>query len=337
MIGYYVHHVGHGHLRNATCIAAALDRQVTGLSSLPRPAGWAGPWIELERDDDGRPGRDPGAHGRLHWAPVHDVGLAARMARIAEWINAARPAALVVDVSVEVAVLGRVMGIPIVVTALPGDRSDAAHDLGYSLADAIVAAWPSGLADMDRDLRRWADRIHHVGGLSPFAGRSRTAPPDGRRRRVLVLQGSGGTSVRQADVVAAAAATPDWDWQRLGPGAWSDDPWPELCAADVVVTHAGLGALADVAAAGRPTVIIPEDRPHDEQHATADALATAGLAVVSEGWPGDRRWPDLLARALDVGGSGWRRWATPGAAERAGRVIEAVARDQHSRRSPSCA
>ena len=333
MIGYYVHHVGRGHLRNAACIAAALDHEVTGLSSLPRPADWHGEWIELERDDGGPPGRDPGAHGRLHWAPRHDAGLAARMARIAAWIAAARPAALVVDVSVEVAAFGRLMGIPIVVMALPGDRSDAAHRLGYSLADAILAPWPAGLGAMDRDLRPWADRIHHVGGLSPFTGRAPARRPHGPHRRVLVLQGSGGTSVREADVAAAADATPDWHWKRLGPGAWSEDPWSELCSADVVVTHGGFGALADVAAAGRPAVVIPEDRPHDEQRATAVALADAGLVVTAGHWPDGHQWPDLLAQALAVGGSCWERWHTDGAAERAARVIAGVAGGPTCRRS----
>jgi hypothetical protein len=300
---------------------------------LPRPAGWRGPWIELERDDGVHPVRDPSAHGRLHWAPRHDAGLAARMARIAEWIDAARPAALVVDVSVEVAVFARLMGVPVVVRALPGDRSDPAHQLGYSLSDAILADWP-GLGQMASDLRPWADRTQHVGGLSRFAGRPTAAQPQARPR-VLVLQGSGGTTVTPADVAAAAAAMPDWDWHRLGPGTWTEDPWPELCAAQVVVTHAGLGALADVAAAGRPAVVVPEDRPHDEQRATARALAEAGIAITSEHWPDDHEWPDLLARAVALGGSGWHRWGTDGAAERAARVIEAVARDAlHSRAAP---
>jgi hypothetical protein len=334
VIGYYVHHVGRGHLSNATCIAPALEHEVTGLSSLPRPSGWPGPWIELERDDTG-PARNPGAHGRLHWAPIHDRGLEARMARIAEWIAAARPAALVVDVSVEVAAFGRLMGVPIIVMALPGDRDDPAHQLGYSLADAILTPWPAGLGDMERDLQPWTDRVHHLGGLSRFAGRCAPAPAGGPRHRVLVLQGSGGTSVGPADVAVAAAATPDWDWRRLGPGAWTEDPWPELCAADVVVTHAGLGALADVAAAGRPAVVIPEDRPHGEQRATARALADAGLAVTSERWPDGDEWPGLLARALDAG-SAWHRWNTDDAAERAARVIAAVAADQSCLRSAQC-
>ena len=44
MIGYYIHHVGRGHLQQAQCIAAQLAGDVTGLSSLPEPDGWPGRW-----------------------------------------------------------------------------------------------------------------------------------------------------------------------------------------------------------------------------------------------------------------------------------------------------
>ena len=53
MIGYYVHHHGLGHLMRFRAIAAHLRTPVTGLSSLPRPPAWSGPWLHLERDDDG--------------------------------------------------------------------------------------------------------------------------------------------------------------------------------------------------------------------------------------------------------------------------------------------
>ena len=84
-------------------------------------------------------------------------------------------------------------------------------------------------------------------------------------------------------------------------------------------------------------MVVPEDRPHDEQRTTVLALAQAGVAVISDPWPEAFRWPDLLARALAVGGSGWQRWGTDGAAERAARVIEAVAGESHPIRSASCA
>src|SRR5690606_24283738 len=85
MIGYYVHHQGRGHVNRALRLARHIDGEVTGLSSLERPAGWQGPWIQLARDDQSDPPLDPTARGQLHWAPLGDRGLSSRMARIAEW------------------------------------------------------------------------------------------------------------------------------------------------------------------------------------------------------------------------------------------------------------
>lgn len=323
VIGYYVHHVGTGHLRHAQSISAHLPGEVHVLSSLSRPDDWTRRWIPLERDDTGVDVPDPTAHGELHWVPRHHRGLSARMARIAQWIEDERPAVLVVDVSVEVAVFARLMGVPTVVMALPGERTDSAHRVGYATADALVAPWPADLPEMDRHLQPWRDRTTHVGGLSRFAGRRpyRHRPAG---RRVLVLQGSGGSATTPDDFVDAAAATPGWTWRRLGPGAWSEDPWAEICGADVVVTHAGLGALADVAAARRPTVVIPEARPFGEQSATAAALKSAGIAVTAPAWPAPNEWPDVLHAALCVGGRVWQRWSAGDGAEQAARVIAQV-------------
>ncbi|WAX58924.1 hypothetical protein M6B22_09225 [Jatrophihabitans cynanchi] len=323
MIGYYVHHVGTGHLRHARCIAAASGQELTALSSLPRPDDWTGPWIQLDRDDSAERPVDPTGHGRLHWSPLHDRGLSARMRTIARWLDTAAPAVLVVDVSVEVSVFARLMGVPVVVMGLPGKRSDAAHQLGYSVAELILAPWPPGLAAMDRDLQPWAQRTAHVGGLSPFEGRSRHPHDRASSRRVVVLQGRGGTSVSESTVRSAADAAPGWSWQRLGPGAWCADPWPALSSANVVICHAGLGALADVAAAGCPAIVLPEPRPHGEQYATADALRTAGLATVLTSWPRPHEWSELLARAARTPASRWSSWCRSGAA-RAARLIDDV-------------
>ena len=89
VIGYYVHHHGTGHLHRAMTVAPHLAEPVTGLSSLPRPEAWAGPWIELPRDDSAAPYPAPttAAQGRLHWVPLGDAGLRARMAAISAWID----------------------------------------------------------------------------------------------------------------------------------------------------------------------------------------------------------------------------------------------------------
>jgi hypothetical protein len=256
------------------------------------------------------------------------------MAAIAAWVEAARPRALVVDVSVEVVVLVRAMGVPTIVMALPGARDDAPHQLAYRMADALLGPWPPG-AGVLRGGAAWAAKLAEVGAISRFAGRvgegereDAGTPAPGRARSVLVLSGRGGTALTSADLAAARAATPGWEWTVLGPPGdrWVDDPWRLLRAADVVVTHAGQNAIADVATARRPALVLPQPRPYDEQHATAAALERLGLATVLDRWPAPERWPGLLASAHAAGGEAWPAWTLDGAgAARASEAIERVA------------
>jgi hypothetical protein len=168
-----------------------------------------------------------------------------------------------------------------------------------------------------------------VGAFSRFDGRE-PEPRDrahGATRRVLVMQGCGGSGITAGDLRQAAASTPGWTWETLGGagGRWADDPWPALCRADVVVAHAGLSAIAEIDAARKPAVILPQARPHGEQTATARALAAAGLAVTAASWPRPGCWPALLESALGAGGSRWGMWSPGTGARQAAQVIESVA------------
>lgn len=141
--------------------------------------------------------------------------------------------------------------------------------------------------------------------------------------------GSGGRDISTAEVAAARAASPGWQWTTLGgpDGRWSADPWPALCAADVVVTHAGQNALAECAAARRPAVVVPQERPFGEQAATGRALTRGRLAVVATRWPKARDWTALLEQARVHGGECWSRWAPgDGAAHAACALADAAYR-----------
>ena len=108
------------------------------------------------------------------------------MAQIAAWVATHAPRLMVVDVSVEVTVLVRSMGVPTVVMGMPGVRDDAAHQLAYRLADAIIAPWPAwadvlvgGAAWQDEDPRGRCDLA--------LRGRAPADRPAARRSpRVLV-------------------------------------------------------------------------------------------------------------------------------------------------------
>jgi UDP-N-acetylglucosamine--N-acetylmuramyl-(pentapeptide) pyrophosphoryl-undecaprenol N-acetylglucosamine transferase len=261
----------------------------------------------------------------LHWVPRNDRGLRERMWAIAEWVDTVRPSAVVVDVSVEVATLIRLLGVPVIVVAMPGQRTDAPHEMVYRLADHILACWPRDMYDPGW-LQPHRDKTSYVGGISRFDGRGRAI---GQRvgRRIVILGGAGGSQVDLAAVRDCAAQLPHYRWQAVGVSAetWVQDPWQYLCAADVVVAHAGESSVADLAVAARPAVIVPEPRPFDEQNTTAALLADAGLAVVHPRWPLAAEWPDLLRRARRTDVRRWRRWQTDGAAQRAASAIERVA------------
>jgi hypothetical protein len=330
MIGYYVHHQGRGHLHRAVCVSRHLRAPVTGFSSLARPDGWPGEWVRLPMDADsggGRPaGRaaDPTAGGRLHWVPRHHPGLRDRMGAIADWITRTGPALFVSDVSVEVTLFARLMGVPVVAAAMRGDRSDPAHRLGYGVADALLAPWPASLPEPDWP-QDWLDKTVHTGAFSRYDGRPRVreARTDGTRE-VVVMLGAGGSGIGPDDFRRAAARTPGWSWTFLGGpgGLWTDDPWPVLCRADVAVTHGGQNAVAECAAARVPTLVVPQDRPYGEQRATAEALRAGGLATVRTAWPEPGEWPELLEATLRRPAARWDRWAPGDGARRAAEALD---------------
>ena len=326
MIGYYVHHHGRGHLARASSICAHLRKPVTVLSSIAVPERQHFSTVRLTRDDAADTVSDPTANGTLHWAPLHDNGLRERMRVIAEWVSNVQPEVMVVDVSVEVAMLVRLLGVPVVVMAMPGDRTDAPHDLVYRAAEHIVAAWPQELYEPPW-LQGHSAKTTYVGGISRFDGRAPdTSPPD-PRVNLLVLNGAGGSSVDATFVKQCAATHPQFSWTALGvAGApWVQDPWPALCAADVVISSAGQSSVADIAAAGRPAIVLAEARPFAEQHATAGALDRGRLAVTQHGWPNLEDWPSLVDRARGCDPERWQLWATRGAAARAAAAIDRVA------------
>lgn len=330
VVGYYVHHVGSGHRHRAQVLADRLAQDgvaVTGLSSLPRPERWTGEWVELPRDDDG-PVSGETAHGHLHWAPIRNDGLRARSAAVSAWLERARPDVVVVDVSVEISLLVRLHGVPVVAVVLPGRRDDPPHLLGLGVAEALVGFWPPSARAMAPGLPGHLDgRLVCVGALSRHPVRPVRAPSRaGVERTVVLMLGTGGHDVAPADVRAAREATPGWRWHVLGadPSTWVDDPAEILAAADVVVTHAGQNALAETAAARRPAIVLPQQRPHWEQLATADVLEEGWPAVVCRTWPDTGTWPDLLDRAASLDAARWAEWCDGSAPDRFARVVRDV-------------
>ena len=124
------------------------------------------------------------------------------------------------------------------------------------------------------------------------------------------------------DATAALIAEITWKTLGLRGGPRTSDPWPDICAADVVITHAGQSCVADVATARRPAIVLPQSRPFNEQHVTAETLRRHRLAVATGGWPDGRAWRRFIGQARASDSSRWEQWQTTGAAARAAEAIE---------------
>jgi hypothetical protein len=328
-VGWYIHHHGTGHLQRFLAVREHLTG-VVGLSSLPRPQQLTpADWVALEIDAPAATDSDPTAGGVLHWAPLRHGGLRGRMARLAAWIEAAKPDVLVCDVSVEVTLLARLMGVPVVWIAQRGVRRDAPHQLAFSVA-TVVAPWTAAVAGSDTGLPA---TTRYVGAISRYDGRTSEPPPD--RRNVTLVLGGGGHDVGRAQVRAAAQGVAEWSWTVAGLGepigapvfdrGTVADTWRLLCDADVVVASAGGNLVAEVAAARRPLVCLPQRRPFDEQQDAAAALARAGLAESLAHWPDPAQWREVLTRARGRDPRAWERLHDGRGAQRLAAEIRACA------------
>ncbi|MDO9384524.1 MAG: glycosyltransferase [Hyphomicrobiaceae bacterium] len=316
-IGYYVHHHGDGHRHRALHIAGqAPERFVligTGL------AGRTGNIRCLDLPDDRL---DPSSvfdgvdqtsarPSALHYAPLHHSGIRKRVAAIAAWIETERPPLMVVDVSVEIAMLARLAATPAVYVRLCGARSDAPHLDAFRSATHLLAPYHADLDDPDTP--SWIARK-----TAYFCGFATAVPVRPRAQNtLLVVKGTGGSPADGEALAAAARTMPQWQWRVAGPASppanapdnlallgWVDDVTHELSGATVVVGAAGDGLVAQLAANPRPFICLPEARPFAEQTKKAARLRALGAAVVVDAWPDPSQWPTLIAAAQQLGTHG---------------------------------
>lgn len=348
-IGIYVHHQGAGHWQRACVIGRALDRPCTLLGTFAERDRREAPGPTVDLSDDrivGFDGQDGEAErpASLHYAPLGHPGIRERMARIAAWIAETDPVLVIVDVSVEVALLCRLLSVPTLIVRLAGARTDPPHLDAFRGASRLLAPFPAVL-----DSGETPDWVRAKTFFSGFLGLP-TAPAEREDGRIVVVFGQGGAGGDVSALAEAARAVPDRTWHVLGPvrGAddatvlptnlhlhgWVTDVGAHLAKASLVVGGGGDGVVATVVGAAKRFVCLPEPRPYDEQTAKAAALGRLGAAAVREGWPEATEWPELVRRGLALDPSIIAGLAEPDALAQTVAEIEAIAREIEGRPRP---
>jgi hypothetical protein len=330
-IGYYVHHHGAGHLARARVIRNALRCPVVLLGTSVGDEGVA---LDDDRPVDRSATRDDSARwpDALHYAPLDHPGIRRRVATMARWISDAAPSLMIVDVSVEVAMLARLASVPVLYVRLAGKRTDPAHLEAFRGARALIAPYPQQFEVADTP--DWVrDKTFYCPGL--------TAEPQQHANEggpVLVVAGRGGDAFDGEQLADAARTCSHVQWRAIGPVTpprncpsnltlvgWSDRADQEIWAASIVVGAAGDGLVTAVLAAEKPFICIPQSRPFDEQIATAAGLDRARAAIVRSVWPLSSEWPDLIDAAIRIDPKRQRALSDPKGARKLARWIEGLA------------
>lgn len=336
-IGYYAHHHGSGHCRQADKLAALLlndaRAQLTVFTSLDADnyrftAIDEQQIVRLNAEDElpndvlaGRAGEywQPAS---LHYSPVGNTDIQKRSHQILDTIFQRKIDLMIIDVSVEVAMLCRVASVPYLYVRLPGIRDDAPHLGAFAGALALLAPYPKALEAAQTfewvcDKTLYLDFIYsqktesctyesfidilaklsvdkEVSDLkftslpsieTQLAYKSESTTPI-----ITVIKGYGGHKATDEKLPELRSLLPNALIISLGPidddkrcyvdiSIEVDDVIPFVCHSDYLMMACGLNAVAQAYHYDTPLIVVPDDRPHNEQTIMAEALVTQNKAL----------------------------------------------------------
>ncbi|WP_443946668.1 glycosyltransferase [Pedobacter sp. AW1-32] len=335
-IAFYVHHHGAGHFMRSLAIATGLKGcQVTFLGSgLHKYKSQIPDWIqviELPIDTPTEADKDipnPGLEG-LHYAPLNISGQLKRVALITNFFASRKEILLVVDVSVEIAMLARLCGVATIVVRQHGERNDMPHRICYRNTVGLLAPYHERMAGPGPE---WIEKkTFYTGGFSRFNLRKDSSNPD--QRQVAVLIGSGGTSINQSFLKKLSVQCPSWTFHVIGDidikinpsnlhfHGRINDPSPLLNRCCIVIGNAGHNTVMECASLDKRFIAISEERPFNEQFHKAQIIEAMSLAVhIRASQIAEFDWEEILEKLLTTRPD-WNGFMRSDAAQRAANYL----------------
>ena len=228
---------------------------------------------------------------------------AGRAKALAEAIEHYRPKAFYCDGVPELAIMVRGMGVPVVLVHLPGNfMTDPTQVFAHELADHIVAHFPASLEQANYP---FAPKTYYSGYMSQYAGRGLKRSIRSATNDVTILLG-----YDNYDVSVLKTITNDQNTQftiignklayALGKNCRLLGPVKDVSDAivgDVVISAAGQNTIAELVSLHKRIVLLPEQRPYDEQVVHATLLANQHITLLAEESFSAEQWQDILQKA----------------------------------------
>lgn len=261
----------------------------------------------------------------LHYAPLNVSGQLQRVNIITSFLASHPKLLFVVDVSVEIAMLSGLCGVPAIVIRQHGLRDDLPHQICYHNAVGLLAPFDVRMAGQ---VPAWInEKTFYTGGLSRFATSADQSDPN--KRQVAVLIGSGGTSIDHEFLNHLSGQCPGWTFHVVGNsensnpvrnlhfhGRWND-PRPILADCCIVIGNAGHNTVMECASLNKRFIAIAEERPFKEQEEKARIIGALSLALhLSAAEILHVNWKEILENLL-TSRPNWTGFIRSDAAERA--------------------
>ena len=320
-LGYYAHHHGSGHCRQIDKLAALLPvdakNQLIVFTSLsPDDYSFSSldkqQIIRLQTEDEcaddvlkGRAGEyfQPAS---LHYSPVGNSNIQKRSHQILDTIYQHHIDLMVIDVSVEVAMLCRAASIPYLYIRLPGIRDDTPHLNAFAGALALLAPYPRLLeATMTPEwvgkktlyldfinTTQQKELTYHefIRILEKLNTLNLKDWEEDASTIITVIKGYGGHKAIDMKLPELRHLLPNAFIISLGPindnmrchvdiAAQVNDVTPFIQHSDYLVMACGLNAVSQAYDYATPLVVLPDDRPHQEQEVMAQALINQKRAL----------------------------------------------------------
>ncbi len=352
-VGFYVHHHGRGHAHRTREIVAHLSGTAylfgTDLSAIEDIASRRTICQTLPPDTSQTDSYAEDWPEVLHYAPLGIPTIRGRMHALVNFFEKYDLDLLVVDVSVEIALLARLCGIPTIYSRQHGYRQDPAHVAAFQSATSLLAPYPRAWEEPETP--NWVKKkTFYAGGFSRLNDQTLSqsdakeiASMSTHQKHVVVMTGFGGEEEPYQLLAETARKNTQWQWWVLGPispsGSSPDNlhylgvqsnPYPYLKGADVVVASAGNNTVMELAEIKARYICIPEARPFDEQLSKARLLARKNAALVLPQWSKPSVWENHLRQVQHTDTDALNSIIADGAARRAAQHIEEVAYTQRT-------
>jgi hypothetical protein len=331
-IGYYVHHHGSGHMQTALQIIPHIKQQVILLSSAQKPSNLPSnaTFVQLENDAI-ESYRQP--LGSAFMYTPHSSRLLHRFQQILEAVRDYNITCMYVDVSLEVALFCKILGLTVGHNVMLGIRTDDPHTNLYAMCDFYIS---DNAPQMDVTSKRHGPRdVEFIGGISRYK-KTKYTSCDNYENVVITLSPKSESTISNA-VLDTARAYPYINWHIVGAAVnipkhpniivhgTVPDPKHIYMMADVAVGAGGHNTINEMASLGKRFICIPEDRPYQEQVAAAKALEINNMAVYCPRWPSIKDWQELFKNLNTIDLEAFQSVVNNDAAKRAAGIIAAHA------------